>query len=434
MEAITQKKTNVRWGLLFLLFITCLVAYLDRVNIALAGPYIMKDFGLDKVELGIVFSAFTFAYAAAQIPGGLLSERYGVRRVGTIAMVFWSIFTILTPMAIGFYSLLVYRALFGIGEGPLFPNNGSFLTKWFSQSEKALPSAIMLSGAFIGPALAPPTSVWIILNSSWQMVFYVYGSLGFIIAALWYYFSRDLPNQHPGCNAAEVKYITEGRGNLDTSTEIAPWKRFLVSSQFWAIGVQYAIVNYCMYLFLFWLPIYLLEARGFDMKGMGSAAAYPWIAMCASMLIVGSISDRLQKAGRSKFVCCTMFAVIGICVSAICLYMGANSATPGENVFWMTVTLGSIGMVWPPAWASCRELGQRFGGSVVSWIQLWGNIGGITAPIITPLLVRSFGWQTTLNITAVIIITGAVVWLFVRPDYPLVKDVSGVSEKASLKA
>ena len=418
----SQKQSKVRWLLLALVYITCLVAYLDRVNLSIAGPDIMKEFGFDKVQLGMTMSAFFLAYTMMQIPGGLMSEKWGLRFTGSLAMFFWSVFTILTPMAKGFYSFMAIRFCFGAGEGPLFPNNGSFLAKWFSKEEKAISSSIMVSGAFIGPALGPPLSVWIMVNWGWQMVFYVYGVAGIVMTAIWYIFSRDYPHLHPSCNQEEVMHITKktaADAAAASTHEVAPWKRFLKSPQFWALGLQYCTVNYIMYVFLSWLPIYLLEARGLSLKAMGVAAAYPWLSICAALIISGLVSDKLVQRGYSKSIARTGIAIVGLVLCGIGLYKGANAITPTDNIFWLSFSLGFLGFTYTAAWASCQDLGQKFGGSVVAWMNTWANVGGFLAPTITALLVTAYGWQMSLSLTSVVIAVGVVLWVFVKPDLPL---------------
>ncbi len=417
-----EKPTKVRWVLLGIVYVTCLVAYLDRVNLSICGPLIMQDFGFDRVQLGLTMSAFFLAYTFMQIPGGLMSEKWGLRITGTLAMFFWSIFTVLTPLARNFYGFMAVRFMFGIGEGPLFPNNGSFLAKWFSKEEKAMSSSIMVSGAFIGPALGPPLTVWLLTQWGWQMVFYAYGIAGVVMTVIWYLYSRDHPHLHPQCNETEISHITQKtatEAEVASKHEAAPWKKFLKSGQFWALGFQYCIANYIMYLFLSWLPIYLLEARGLSMKAMGIAAAYPWIAMCVALVSSGIVSDKIVKAGYSKFIARSVMALVGLAFCGIGLYLGANATTPAENIFWLSVSLGFLGFTYTAAWASCQDLGQRFGGSVVAWMNTWANIGGFLAPTVTALLVNAVGWQNTLSVTSMIIGIGVISWLFVKPDLPL---------------
>lgn len=417
------KRTNVRKIILAIMFIAVLVAYFDRVNLSVATPFIMKEMGIDKVQMGWCMSAFLGAYAIMQIPGGLLSEKFGVRKMGCIAIVFWSIFTFLTPMAKGFGSFFAVRAMFGIGEAPIFPANGILLAKWFSKGEKALSSSIMVTGAFIGPALGTPIAVFIVSMWGWRAVFEIFAFIGLLIAAAWYYFIRNYPSEHPKCNDEEVMFIT-GETSVDNAPklEAAPWKKFLTSSQFWGIGLQYAVINYIMYMFLSWLPLYYLEAKGMNLKAMGAAAAYPWIAICAFLILGGIVSDKLVKSGHSKFQARTCFAIVGLAGCGIGLYTGSVAVSPTLNIVALAASLGFAGLTYTAAWSGCQDLGQRHGGMVVSWMNTWANVGGFFAPIITAVLVKHYGWTNALTITSFIVIFGIFLWLLVKPDKPLVTD------------
>lgn len=419
-SATNVNPTKYRWFLMLLVFIISLIAYLDRVNYSVCAPGIMGEFNIDKVQFGMGMSAFVLAYTIMQIPGGLLSERYGIRIIGAICMVFWSIFTILVPLAGGFIMLLVIRFLFGIGEGPLVPNNGVFLTKWFSPKEKAIASTVMLAGLFIGPAIGPPLSVWIMGNWDWHMVFYAYGVLGLIIAPIWYYYSRDIPSQHPSVNIAELNIITDNGTVMPTQKTIAPWRHFLKSVRFWCLGYQYFVVNYFLYIFLTWIPLYLLEARGMSMTGMGWGAAAPWLTLCVMLLICGRISDALVRHGRSKFASRSILALLGFAGCGFSFLMAAGAESPAENIFWLSASFGSLGATYTGAWAACQDMGQRYAGSVIAWMNTWANLGGVCAPIVTAVLVNNFGWQAAFYLSTILIGTGIICWFIIRPDHALI--------------
>lgn len=420
-----QKPTRVRWFLLGIIFVTCLVAYLDRVNISVCAPFIMEELKFDRVQLGFTMSAFFLGYLVMQIPGGLMAERWGVRKTGMIAMVWWSLFTVLTPMAWGFASFMIVRFMFGLGEGPLYPNNSSFFARWFNSKEKSLPSALMMVGTFLGPALGPPLTVLIINYSDWHWVFYLYGILGFIIAAIWYACARNNPKEHSRVNEAELLHITEKSSSEEAaeaaaSKELAPWGAFLRNVRFWCFGIQYFTTNYIIYIFLSWIPLYLLEAKGMSFTAMGGAAALPWLVICGTMLATGILSDRLVARGLSKFISRGLIGMIGLAGCGICLYLATIVESTAANVFFLCLSSGFLGFNYTASWTGCQDLGQRHGGTVGAWMNTWGTAGGVTAPIFTALLVNVVGWDTTLAISTLVVVVGVVCWLFVKPDKPLV--------------
>jgi ACS family glucarate transporter-like MFS transporter len=417
------KRTNVRWEVVVAICILGFIAYIDRVNLSVAAPFIMKEFGIDKVQLGMIMSAFFIPYMLMQLPGGIIAQRWGTRWIPGFAILGWSLFTILTAFAWGFLSLVVIRALFGFGEGPIFPSFGVTLARWTSVKEKAWASSFMLVGPYAGPIIGQPVTVWIMTMWSWRTVFYVYGLVGAIGGLFWLYHHRNHPSEHPRVNKAELEYITSTSNEAAIAAharhEHAPWGKWLTSYQFWAFGFMYFAVGYMMFLFLSWLPVYLLEAGGLSLKAMGIASAYPWLAMCTVIMIWGKVSDVLVGRGYSKFKVRTIPGFIGLFVCSLSFLMAANVQTVNENLFWLTMTLGFCGFTYNASMATMYDLGGRFGGSIMGWIQTTTNIAGITAPVVTAMLVKSFGWGPAIMISSVVPFLGALSWFLVRPDRQL---------------
>jgi ACS family glucarate transporter-like MFS transporter len=428
MTQDVAKPSAVRWKLLVVIYCACLIAYLDRVNLSITGTNIMAEMGFNKVDLGYTMSAFFFGYALFQIPGAILAEKFGARIMGAIAQMWWSIFTLLTPLAWGLVSFMIVRFMFGVGEAPLYPTIQAFYARWFSTKEKALASAGMLMGTFFAPAIGPWITVQIVANMGWRWAFYLFGIAGAIIAILWYIMSRDTPQEHPNVNQGEIDAINEGRTQTQIAhlakKELAPWgSKFLVNPRFWFVGMQYFVANYIMYLFLSWIPIYLMEARQMTMQKMGLAAAAPWLALTFAVFIGGILSDKLVAKGVSKVVSRSCFAIFGFAFCMLGLYMGANADSEAANLIWLSVSLGTLGFAYIASWAGCQDLGGKFGSSVSAWMNTWGNLAGMFAPVITAYMAVTFGWQQALLLTSVPICIGCVLWLFINPNKPLVEDV-----------
>jgi ACS family glucarate transporter-like MFS transporter len=195
---------------------------------------------------------------------------------------------------------------------------------------------------------------------------------------------------------------------------------FIRSRQFWAIGIQYSIANYIMYLFLSWIPLYLMEARNMTFQRMGLAAALPWLALTAAVFFGGILSDKMVAAGMSKLKSRTMLAVLGFAFCMLGLFMGARAESVVGNLVWLSISLGALGTAYVASWSGCQDLGAKFGGSVSAWMNTWGNLAGVAAPVVTAYLVNAFGWQGALYATSAFIVIGCIAWLFVRPDKPLV--------------
>lgn len=418
-----QKPTRIRWTLGFFLFILGFVAYMDRVNISVAGPMIMKDFGFDKVQFGMLQTLFFAGYAIMQIPGGMIAEYFGARKAMTFAISWWSAFTLLTATSSGFLTFGITRALFGVGEGPLYPGGSVLVTNWFNKKERGTANSFILAGSFVGPVVAPAITVAVITTFGWRAIFYIFGVIGILVALGWWLIARDHPNDHPLVNKAELAIIMEGKNALEPAKkEMAPWRNFIGSVQFWAIGIQYFITDYIMYVYLSWLPIYLMEAQKFSLKEMGVAAAFPWLALAITTLSSGFISDRLIAMGVSVNRVRTAFGAIGLVISSIALYLAAGSTHPIITVVWLTISLGALGFTFSSSWACCNDLGQKFTGSIAGWMNLWGNLGGVAAPTLTAIIALRYGWQWAITATAFIGVLGVCAWFFVRPDRPIVAE------------
>ena len=426
-----QKPTKIRWLLGVFLFIVGLVAYMDRVNLSVAGPMIMKEFGFDKVQFGMMQTFFFIGYAAMQVPGGIVAEMFGARKAMTLAITWWSAFTMFTATASNFLTFGLVRGLFGIGEAPLYPGGSVLVSRWFHKRERGTANAFMLAGSFIGPVFAPAVTVSIITVFGWKSVFYLFGAIGFLVAIGWWIVARDNPNEHPWVNKAELEKIVDKNSISETNKkEVAPWKSFMGSVQFWSIGIQYFVTDYIMYVYLSWLPIYLMEAQKFSLKEMGVMASFPWLALAITTLTTGAISDWLVGKGASVSKVRTSFGAVGLVVSSIALYLAAGSQIPLVTVAWLTLSLGALGFTFNASWASCNDLGQKFSGSISGWMNLWGNLGGVVAPTLTAVIQMKLGWQSAITFTAAIGIIGVVAWFLVKPERSLIVSNMNLSKSA----
>lgn len=414
------KPTNFRWFLAVLMFLISFISYMDRVNLSVATPMIMQEFTFSKMEMGLLQTAFFVGYALMQVPGGIAAELFGHRIVITAAASLWSIFTALTATCSSLMSFTVVRALFGVGEGPLAPSFSRFVYRWFNSSEKARGSSFLLGGVFFGPVVGPAATVALMLAFGWRSVFVIFGAIGLVLAAAWYYFATESPRKNKYVNTAEADYIEDGM-ELSPKKELAPWRDFMSSTQFWAIGIQFFITDYIMYVFLAWLPLYLMEAQNFSLKSMGIAASFPWAALCISCFAAGYLSDKLIAAGASTHRIRTVSGIGGLLACCIALYLGAVATTPWMNVFWLTISLGSLGPTFNAGWAACIDLGGRFSGSVAGWMNFWGNLGGVAAPTLTAWIATTYGWQAAIVTTSAFAIIGMVAWLAVKPEIPLIQ-------------
>lgn len=223
-----EKRTNIRWYFAIAFFIIGVIAYMDRSNISIIAGPMMEDLNLNKTQFGLLASFFSLGYALMQVPSGFLAEKFGSKKLLTIALVWWSAFTILTGVVKNHGMLYAVRFLFGIGEAPMYPSNAVFNTNWFAKGEKGRASSALLAGSYFGPVIAPVVTIAIVNMFGWQAVFYIFGAVGFVIAILWMVIAKDLPEQHKMVNEAEKNYIIENRDVIKTEKSNAPWNIFFI--------------------------------------------------------------------------------------------------------------------------------------------------------------------------------------------------------------
>jgi MFS transporter, ACS family, glucarate transporter len=424
------KRSYLRWWLAFVFFLIGLVAYMDRSNIAVVASPMMKAFGMDKLQFGFLNSLFSLGYAASQIPAGLLSEKYGARFMVTFALLWWSVFTMLTASVRSYGLLGFVRFLFGMGEGPMYPGNAVFNTYWFRKQEKGRASSALLAGSYFGPVIGPAITVGIYQAFGWQSVFFVFGIIGILVAILWYAFGRNKPEDHPLISKEELDLILKERAVAVEVKKAAPWGQLLTNIRFWIFGLTYFITIYIVTIYLVWLPTYLQEAHHMSLAKSGLSASLPWLAIFITVMTGGAISDRLLSKGKSKMAARGGLAIGGLIVFAITLFFAAKTQDPVLNVLWLTLSLGALGFPVVTSWAVANDLGKEYAGSVSGWMNMWGNIGAFLSPLVCGWLAQTVGWDETLIISIIPILIAAVFWFGIRPDTPIFSEEKHMAKES----
>ncbi|HHW9622465.1 TPA: MFS transporter [Staphylococcus aureus] len=423
-----EKRTNVRWMFALAFFFIGVIAYMDRANISYIAKQLMDDLGMTKPQFGLLASFFSLGYALMQVPSGMLAEKFGPRKMITIALVWWSAFTILTGMIKNHGLIYLVRFLFGVGEAPMYPSNAVFNSFWFSKNEKGRASSALLAGSYFGPVLAPIVTIAIVNAFNWQAVFYIFGAVGILMAVLWAIIAKDLPEQHRMVNEAEKRFIMENRDIVATEKSSPPWNDFFKRFSFYAIAIQYFVVQFIITLFLIWLPTYLTEVFHVNFKEM-SISSLPWLLMFFLILSAGAISDRVVGLGRSKFVARGVIAIAGFIVFAVSIIFAVRTGNLYVSIFWLSLGLGGIGISMGMSWAAATDLGRNFSGTVSGWMNLWGNIGALISPLLAGLFVEHLGWTMTFQLLIVPAVIAVIMWFYVKPDQPLIVSDDKAIEK-----
>lgn len=417
---MSQKATKVRWMFALIFFLIGVIAYMDRANISYIAQPMMEDLNMNKTQFGMLASVFAAGYALMQVPAGIMAEKFGPKKMLTFALVWWSAFTILTGVVKNHGLLYTMRFLFGIGEGPMYPSNAVFNTYWFAKSEKGRASSALLAGSYFGPVIAPFVTIAIYQAFGWEAVFFIFGGIGIVIAAIWVIIAKDLPEHHKMVNEAEKAYIMENRDVVQTDKKSAPWGIFFKRFSFFAIAGQYFVVQFVITLFLIWLPTYLQEEYHVVLKDMKFLAAAPWLMMFILIMAGGTISDAIISRGYSRFRARALIAIFGFIVFAVSLFLSVQTNDMMMNLIYLSLCLGGVGLSMGMSWASATDLGRNFSGTVSGWMNLWGNVGAFLSPMLGGYLVQHYGWDTTFYLMIIPAVLAIVLWFFVKPDQPLI--------------
>src|SRR5450631_910750 len=433
-------RSKGRWYMLVLISLMYLITYLDRVNISTAAPVISKEFGFDKITMGIIFSAFGWAYAMFQVPGGWLGDRFGARNVLTVIVSYWSAMTAATAVASGATSFMVLRFLFGMGEAGAFPGATRAMQLWYPRHERGFVQGITHSASRLGAAIAPPIVVLIMTTLGWRSVFIICGLVGVLWSVLWYFAYRNLPEEHKLVNEAELKYIrgTDEQGNVKQAnvakTPKVPWSLVLKSPNMWAIMLAYFTYVYCLWIFLSWLPSYLVEFRHFTLLKVGFLASLPLVAGVVGDTVGGLATDwLLAKIGNIKLARRSV-AITGMLGCALFIVPAAMTEDAYTAVFCLTASMFFLECTIGPSWAVPMDIGGEHSGTVSGMMNMAGNIGGALSPIVFGVLVQFGSWQAPFIVAASLLVLGSAIWAFWLDPSVSVVEVNKSPKAASLAA
>lgn len=387
-----------RYLTLVMIFITVVICYVDRANLAVASMHIQKEFGITKAEMGYVFSAFAWLYTLCQIPGGWFLDRIGSRLTYFIAIFGWSVATLLQGFATGLLSLIGLRAITGIFEAPAFPANNRMVTSWFPEHERASAVGFYTSGQFVGLAFLTPLLIWIQEMLSWHWVFIVTGGIGIIWSLVWFKVYQP-PRLTKSLSQAELEYIRDGGGLVDGDAPAKKEARQPLTKADWKlvfhrklVGVylgQFA-VNSTLWFFLTWFPNF-------------------------GVLLSGWLADKLVKKGFSLGVARKTPIICGLLIST-CI-MGANYT---NDPLWIMALMaiaffgnGFASITWSliSSLAPMRLIGLT--GGMFNFI---GGLGGISVPLVIGYLAQSYGFAPALVYISVVALLGALSYILLVGD------------------
>ena len=285
----------VRWRIAILLAVITTINYIDRSVFGVVAPVVRGEFGIGDADYGLITSGFLLAYGIGQLISGPLIDRLGTKRAFSLAAVFWSVATILHALGRGLWSFFTLRVVLGVAEAANFPAASKAVAQWFPANERSTAVAIFMLGAGLGAIITPPLTVWTMQTLGWQWAFIIPGSLGLIWVILWQRWYH-LPETHPTIDPIEKALILDNRSSQQSQ---GGWSSLLGYREFWGILIARVVSDFPFYFFLFWLPQYLIDVRGFDLRAIALFAWLPWVAADLGALAGGSLSSALVTRGQT---------------------------------------------------------------------------------------------------------------------------------------
>ena len=402
---------RLRFSIVAMLFAVTLVNYADRATIAIAGPAVSKDLGLNAVQMGFIFSAFGWAYVIGQVPGGWLLDRFGSKAVYFASIFTWSLFTLLqgavglVGATAGFYALFILRFLVGVAKSPAFPANARIVAAWFPANERGTACAIFNSAQYFATALFAPIMGWLTTFMGWPYAFYFMGLVGIIVSLIWLIIVYG-PDRHPRITPEELAYIERGgalvrmdapvgqtrpsEARRDRDQTLQYLRQLIGNRMMLGIYLGQYCINTLTYFFITWFPVYLVQQRGMSILNAGFVAAIPAICGFTGGVLGGMWSDLMLRRGWSLTAARKTPIVTGMLLSVsmiICNYVDA----PWLVVLIMALAffgkgIGALG--WAVLSDACpKEIAGLSGGL----FNMFGNISSITTPIVIGYIIQYTG-------------------------------------------
>ncbi len=401
------------WGLVMMLFATATASYICRVNVSTAGVLIMKEFSLSQTDLGKVFSAFLLGYALFQVPAGMLADRWGAKRILSLAAWFWVCITIIqTFIGLGpvqsssiaaITAFMIFRFLLGISESPTFPGAAQGVSKWILPKFQGRANGIVIAAVGLGSAIAPVFVTYVMILWGWRMALVISALPALIIAIVWRFIKTPV--------VEEVS--KESKENFSISSK--PQVNRLGSLSFWLLTFSYTLQGYVGYIFVSWFYIYLVQVRHFSLLNGAWMSSLPWVLSIISIPLGGVISDRLASGKLGETWGRRIVPIAGMGFSGILISLGAHTSSPVIAAVSLAFATALVLCVEGPFWAMMMRIAGKNSGTAGGIMNMGSNLGGFISPFLTPFLASIMGWENALHLAAILAIIAAISWLGIKP-------------------
>ena len=405
-----MNQTRKPWPIVAMLCATATAGYICRVNVSTAGVLIMEEFKLSQADMGRIFSAFLLGYALFQIPSGTLADRWGARRVLSIASWLWAILTAIQIFlgrgmnpAASLFIFLIFRFMLGISASPAYPASAQGVSRWVLPEFQGRANGIVIASIGLGSAIAPPLVSNIMVHWGWRIALLISSLPALIIAFLW--LKIKVP---PDVNVLPT--------NQTLSKHSSPEKK-LLSKNFLLLSVSYTLQGYVGYIFVSWFYLYLVQERHFSLLNGAWVSSLPWILSILSIPLGGFVSDRLSLSKFGPLWGRRIVPIIGMAFSGILISIGAHTGNAIVAAISLAFATAFVLCVEGPFWTMMMSLSGNRSGTAGGIMNMGSNLGGLLSPLLTPIIAAAIGWENALHIAAVLAIISALLWLGISPAF-----------------
>ncbi len=428
-ETSGQRVPNRRWAIGLLLGIGVLINYFDRINLSVAAPQLKEAFNLSPADMGLLFSAFFWPYALLQVPAGLFLDRFGVTRVGRWGAFLWGLASAITVFASGFGGVFAARAVLGIAEAPGFPVSSKATGYWFPRKERALATAIFDAAAKFSNVIGVPLVAVVVVNAGWRWGFGVTALLSFAYFVAFLLIYRD-PSKDNKLSSAELDYIQKGGATPEGTSSASVFGMLgylLTKTKVWGLTIGFAAYGYSFYLFLTWLPGYLVQTMHMSILKSAGFAAIPWAVATVTDLVVGGwLIDHLIARGKDETRVRKAVLVTGM-LFGLAVFGATQTVNPGWAIFWISIALGGLAAAAPVGWSLPSLIAPKGGvGTVGGIMNFANNLMGVAAPIVTGFIVGATNsFANAFLVAGVILAVGIVSFVFVMGRIEAIPEPTG---------
>ncbi|HEY1657073.1 MAG TPA: MFS transporter [Candidatus Sulfotelmatobacter sp.] len=405
-----------RWRIAFLLGVGVLVNFFDRINLSVSRDALHDSFGLSLVAFGYLSSAFSWSYAIMQMPAGVLLDRWGVRRVGRVSALFWSLSSLASSIAPGLGWFFGARFLLGASESPTFPANAKALGYWFTKEERSLAMAITDAAAKFASAVGIPFVGMLLLHFGWRWTFATTGLISFGYFIFFWLVYRN-PSEDQFLTRSEFEFIVQGGAQVEDEQRAkakGSLGYLLGQRKVYGLAMGWGAYNYAFYLLLTWLPSYLSVSLGVDLFHSIFYTSVPWLFATFTDLAVGGwLVDSLVQRGYDASRVRQTVMVVGTGFG-LAIFGAASARNATMALVWISLALGGLAAAAPVAWTVPSLISPKEGvGTLASIVNFCGQIAAISAPIVTGYIVSATHSFASAFITAAaILVLGIVGYVF----------------------